>query len=48
MSQEELKKYLIEKGLLLGEEEEGPLQRYWPGDKEKSTSDTTEVDATNV
>lgn len=48
MSQEELKNYLIEKGLLLGEEEEGPLQRYWPGDKEKSTSDTTEVDATNV
>ena len=48
MSREDLKKYLLEKGLLLDEEGGEPLQRYWPGDKENTTADITEVDATNV
>jgi len=50
MSREALKNYLLEKDLLLSSEEEVPLQRYWPGDKEDSAtnSNAQKADTANV
>ena len=50
MSRENLKSYLLEKDLLLSSEEEVPLQRYWPGDKEDSATgaSTSQADTANV
>ena len=50
MSREALKNYLLEKDLLLSSEEEVPLQRYWPGDKEDSATNNNaqKADTANV
>lgn len=50
MSRQDLKEYLLEKDLLLSGDEDVPLQRYWPGDKEDSStsSNITQTDTANV
>ena len=50
MSREDLKNYLLEKDLLLSSDEQVPLQRYRPGDKEDSATgaSTSQADTANV